>query len=108
MRLTNVQARLKTASEGLLRCAWSAVLLPGFMAGTPVCAQAPIITTQPQSTISLPGANIMLGAAASGQVPLTYAWRKDGAWLSDGNGISGSFSSNLFINNLQPSNSGTY
>lgn len=73
-----------------------------------VTGAVPTISSQPQSmTIALGGGG-SFGVTAAGSPPFTYQWRKGGASLSDGSGISGSSSSGLSLTNVQASAAGGY
>lgn len=63
---------------------------------------APVFLTQPQSAILLSSLSIKLTGAASHALPIVYEWFKDGGNVSLGD------SPMLVLNNLQPSNSGSY
>lgn len=68
----------------------------------------PIIAAQPQSQIGVPGSSLILSVSVMSPTPLSYQWSKDGVSLTDGNGFSGSTTSNLLIANLQESQAGRY
>ena len=64
---------------------------------------APTITTQPASTTSLPGRNVVFSVAATGSTPRIYQWKKDGANYGTYSG-----SDTLTIADVQPSDAGRY
>ena len=66
-------------------------------------ALAPVITAQPQNQTVPYAETISLSVRATGSAPLRYEWRKDGVSI----GSSGS-SSNLYLHNATPENSGVY
>ncbi len=63
---------------------------------------APVILTQPQSATRMSNLSITLTGAASHALPIGYEWFKNGDIVSLGN------SPTLVLNNLKPSNSGSY
>ncbi len=72
--------------------------------------EAPAIVTQPQpAALTVPfNGSATLTAAASGDQPLGYRWRKSGAPIRDGGRISGTTTPSLTISNLVVSDSGPY
>jgi len=68
----------------------------------------PVITAQPQSQVSSAGSSVTFSVAAAGSPPLSYQWLFDGTNLTDGDGISGSQSTNLTIADVLLSNAGSY
>ena len=74
---------------------------------TVVGPAAPVITTQPVSSLTICAGNaINLSAAVTGGS--YYQWRKDGIPLSNGGNISGATTLNLQIQNAVPGSSGSY
>ncbi len=71
-------------------------------------AGAPSITTQPVSQAVFPGTTVNLTVAATGNAPLSYQWRRNGADLSDGGNIAGATTTALVITSAQVTNAGTY
>jgi hypothetical protein len=69
---------------------------------------APVILTQPASQIVGLGLNATFSVTASGSLPLSYQWRKDGANLVDGGRISGAATACLTITNVVESDGGAY
>ncbi len=68
----------------------------------------PVITSQPANQAVLDGANAIFTVSATGGQPLTYQWQDNGTNLTDGNGITGSTTTNLTVNNASSNNVGTY
>ena len=62
----------------------------------------PVITSQPQSQIAIAGTNVTFTVGVSGSVPLHYQWRKQDT------AIPGATNFSYTINNVQPTNSGSY
>jgi hypothetical protein len=80
----------------------------GSVTSTPVTLTvnaAPVIptfTVQPQSQTNDIGSNTVLFASTTGTQPITYQW------LFDGSNILGATATNLVLNDLAATNSGTY
>ncbi|MFO1499486.1 MAG: immunoglobulin domain-containing protein, partial [Verrucomicrobiota bacterium] len=74
----------------------------------PVTPVAPTIATQPQGQTVNPGANVTLSVTANGTAPLAYLWKRNGADLTDGNGVQGSRAATLSLANVQAAAAGTY
>ncbi|HUD48964.1 MAG TPA: immunoglobulin domain-containing protein [Candidatus Baltobacteraceae bacterium] len=69
----------------------------------------PKITVQPARKLDEPdGAIVSFTVTATGAEPMYYQWRNGTQNLSDGNGISGSLTSNLVISPATFSDAGTY
>ena len=66
-----------------------------------------IISVTPSTANPLLGGTATFTANAVGS-GLTYQWKKNGANVSNGNGISGATTSMLSVSNAQPSQEGTY
>jgi hypothetical protein len=66
-----------------------------------------ILAVSPSTANAIIGSNVTFTANATGS-GLTYHWSKNGVNLVDGGGITGSGSSILGLNNVQPSQEGTY
>lgn len=66
-----------------------------------------ILSINPSTANVLSGSPASFSANVTG-TGLTYHWKKNGANLSNGNGISGATSSTLTISNAQPSAEGIY
>ncbi|MDH4148788.1 MAG: CAP domain-containing protein, partial [Acidimicrobiia bacterium] len=68
-------------------------------------AVAPSITTQPAAlTVTAPAA-ATLSVVATGTDPLTFAWRRNGVALVDGNGVAGASTASLTVT---PAVAGSY
>ncbi|MSU48144.1 MAG: hypothetical protein EXS37_03480 [Opitutus sp.] len=63
---------------------------------------APVILRQPAAATEVGGGNVAFIVAASGTLPLSYQWRKDGAPLA------GATTDVLFLPTLQPAHAGAY
>ena len=68
----------------------------------PVAGNPPLIVTQPQSQTIVAFSSASLSVAASGDGPLRYQWRFNGA------NLPGATNAMLFLNNLQPQQNGDY
>jgi hypothetical protein len=55
-----------------------------------------------------PGTAVALFVAASGQLPLSYQWRRNMVDVSDGGAVSGAHTAVLTINPATPGDSGSY
>ena len=62
----------------------------------------PVITFQPQSQTVNVNDTASFGVVATGELPLAFQWRFNGA------PIPGAITANLTLNNVQPSDAGTY
>ncbi len=71
------------------------------------CGTAPRITQQPTSVTVAVGGTASFSVSATGR-DLHYQWQKDGANLSDGNGLSGASSPTLQIASVQAGHAGAY
>lgn len=78
-----------------------------FSSNSVVSAGPQILSVSPASANALLGDNVSFVANAVGS-GLSYKWKKNGATLADGNGISGATSSTLSLSNVQPSQEGIY
>jgi subtilisin-like proprotein convertase family protein len=68
----------------------------------------PAISTQPQNRTNLVGTTATFSVAASGALPLSYQWRKNGTTLSDAGNISGASTPALSLSNVQSASAGSY
>lgn len=73
-----------------------------------VTSSPPVITMQPTNLTLSPGAVATFTAAAVGNLPMTYQWRKDGTNLTDGGKISGSATTTLTITQTTEADDGKY
>src|SRR2546430_13663508 len=64
--------------------------------------QSPAITTQPQSQTAVAGSSATFTVAATGTAPLGLQWKFNGANLSGATNLT------LRLDNVQPSQAGTY
>ena len=79
------------------------VTLPGDASSKPPpTVVAPAITAQPASKTVTAGANVTFSVTASGTVPLSYQWQKDGAALT------GATSATLALSNVTAAQAGAY
>src|SRR6266478_6367992 len=74
-------------------------------AATPL---APRFNIQPKSVALYVGRTAQISAKATGTPTLVYQWRKNGANISDGGGISGALTDSLTIANIVSGNAGDY
>ncbi|MGA2174129.1 MAG: immunoglobulin domain-containing protein [Verrucomicrobiota bacterium] len=68
----------------------------------------PSILTPPASQTACAGQTVTFTVAAAGSGPLAYHWRRNGASLSDGSGLSGTAAPILTLSNVAAANSGAY
>ncbi|MCX6928321.1 MAG: immunoglobulin domain-containing protein, partial [Verrucomicrobia bacterium] len=64
------------------------------------------ITVEPQRII--PGTTVTFNVSATGDTPLNYQWRKNGANLLNGGNVSGANSATLVLANAQTGDAGNY
>ena len=95
---TQPEQQLTTGTFADLRV-WGIYLLPGV---------APAIITQPSSRTNDVGTMATFTVTASGAVPLSYQWKKDGAALTDGGNVSGATTDILSLSNVQTNDAGNY
>jgi len=69
---------------------------------------APAVTIQPAPKTLYAGATAQFTVSASGTIPLSYQWRKDGAGLRDGGKIFGATSNLLTITNIAMADASNY
>jgi arabinogalactan endo-1,4-beta-galactosidase len=69
---------------------------------------APFILTQPTNLTVLAGGNAAFSAAVIGATSLAYQWQQNGTNLADGNGISGSTTTNLILAGVSTNGTGNY
>lgn len=67
-----------------------------------------IITDEPEHQAAGLGDDVTFSVVATGEEPLTYRWRKDKEYLSDGDRISGSETDTLTIDNVDLDDRGSY
>ena len=68
----------------------------------------PGISAQPHSTAVILGSNALFSVTATGSTPLSYAWSKDGVFLSNGGPISGANTNKLTILAVTTNDAGSY
>ncbi|MCC5804737.1 MAG: PKD domain-containing protein [Opitutales bacterium] len=69
---------------------------------------APSIAAHPQSTAVNEGGELVLSVEAAGSAPFSYQWRRNGAALSDGGGVSGANTATLRVSSFGPGDEGSY
>jgi len=80
-----------------------------YKKGLGLNAIGPTIPTQPKSLALYEGRTARFSITASGDTPLTYQWRRNGANLSNGGNISGATTPSLTISNVSiAANAGNY
>jgi hypothetical protein len=79
-----------------------------YAAGVAGKCQAPRIAAQPQSQSVPVGTTVTLTVTATGGMPLTYQWIRDGTNLTDGGNISGASSTSLQVSNVQTNDAASY
>lgn len=75
---------------------------------TGAAGNPPVITVDPQPTVSAANATARLSVTATGDAPLTYQWRKNGRNISNGGNISGATSATLSITEFSAADVGVY
>ena len=73
-----------------------------FSNNTPVVVGAPSIIASPQNLTTNAGSTVFFNVGATGNAPLAYQWRFNGA------NITGANSATLILNNVQSANAGQY
>jgi hypothetical protein len=71
-------------------------------------AAPPQITSQPFSQLADVGSSVVFTVTATGGLPLTYQWQKNGGNLTDGGNLFGSTNSSLYLDGLVMTNAGVY
>jgi len=71
-------------------------------------SRPPAIVAEPASQTVSPGTDVILCVTATGGVPISYQWRKDGTNLFDDGRVSGASSACLAITNAVEEDSGEY
>jgi hypothetical protein len=69
---------------------------------------APAFSAPPANLTILSGSNAVFSATANGSLPLAFQWRKNGANISNGTGISGATSNVLTLTAVTTNSSGNY
>lgn len=97
-------ASVLEADEGaytvaIVNAAGTALSVPASLVVTP---SRPVITASPAAQTVAAGATFALHVSASGELPLTYTWKRDGI------AIPGATAATLTIANAQPGDAGTY
>ena len=67
-----------------------------------------LIVVQPQDQTVLGGATASFTVSASGTMPISYQWLKDGVPLADGGKFSGTTTASLVLSNVQAGEMGAY
>ena len=96
-----VRTRARSQTRTNRESAWSAALVIGV-------AVPPVITNQPQSTVTNQGATVTFVVGASGSAPMSYQWLKDGTNLVNGGRVSGATSNVLTLAGVQVSDEGIF
>ncbi|MHC1766691.1 MAG: immunoglobulin domain-containing protein [Verrucomicrobiia bacterium] len=73
-----------------------------------VLFKPPEITAQPTDQTIPSGSSASLSVTATGALPMTYQWRRNGVNLSDGDRISGATTDRLQITDVKADDVGTY
>jgi hypothetical protein len=79
-----------------------------FPAQLTVALAPPTITREPQGSKVALGSTVSLQVQATGSLPLTYQWQRDGVNLVDGERLSGSRTSLLTLSDLRSADLGNY
>ena len=81
----------------------------GFIGTIPyILHLIPSIITQPVHVTQVAGATATFEVVATGPVPVSYQWKKNGVLLADGGNISGATTSRLTVTSLSGSDYGNY
>ena len=70
--------------------------------------QPPVIVTHPTTSTNAPGSTATFTVLAGGAAPLSYAWAKDGAPLTNGERIAGAQTPTLTISQIESGDAGIY
>src|ERR1017187_10310015 len=68
----------------------------------------PVVSTPPTNLTILSGSNAVFSAAVGGSTPLVFHWRKNGANLANGAGISGATNNILTLTTVTTNSGGNY
>ena len=68
----------------------------------------PIITQQPLNRTNVAGTTATFTSGATGPLPSSYHWQKNGTLLADGGNVSGSATTNLSLSNVQDADAAGY
>jgi uncharacterized repeat protein (TIGR03803 family) len=68
----------------------------------------PTITLEPTNLTLLGGATAIFNVAATGGLPLSYQWQRNGTNLTDGGNVSGSGTPTLTVSNVSVADAGSY
>jgi outer membrane protein assembly factor BamB len=68
----------------------------------------PRFLTQPTSQTVAVGSNVTFTASATGALPLSYQWQRNGTTLSDGGDVAGATTPVLTLDNVQTAQAGSY
>ncbi|HTY86563.1 MAG TPA: LamG-like jellyroll fold domain-containing protein [Candidatus Acidoferrum sp.] len=75
---------------------------------TLIVVEPPRIVAQPVSQTVLSYHDASFSVSAAGTLPLSYHWRKNGLYLSNGGNVSGSTSTNLVLTSVGLGDAGNY
>jgi len=81
---------------------------PATVKANYLALQAPAITSAPAGQTVPAGQNVQFSVTATGALPLTYQWRKDGQPLAPGGNRSGVATAQLTLATVTPSDAGSY
>ena len=96
-------------SGGITADLWASSAAQAMIFSNVVVSDFPVtILNQPTSVATNAGTTVTFGATASGTVPLTYQWFKNGAALTDGGNVSGSSTTNLTLTNVSGTDVASY
>lgn len=70
--------------------------------------QLPIITRQPVGQTANPGDTVTFSIDATSSLPITYHWKRNGVYLTDGGKVSGATSGTLILTGVTNDDEGAY
>lgn len=68
----------------------------------------PVVTREPSNVTVYAGGTARFSVTATGAVPISYRWQKNGTPLNDGGNISGATTANLTLRNVAAGDAGSY
>jgi hypothetical protein len=82
--------------------------LQEYQAGSDPHIPRPQISQQPVDATRLEGEGVTFSVVASGQAPVSYVWRKNGAMIVNGPHVSGATTATLTFSSLSAADAGVY
>jgi len=82
--------------------------LQEYQAGSDPHIARPLISQQPVDATRLESEGVTFSVVASGQAPVSYVWRKNGAIIVNGPHVSGATTATLTLSSLSAADAGVY